>query len=207
MPPIAITGVEPGQRFLADLYRILISNPKKWSKTMLVVTYDEHGGFFDHVLPLNIPATINGIEFQTTGVRVPAFLISPHVKPGIPFSGALDHTSILQLLDDRFVKGEGYSVAVNERQKHLDRILNAISEKPQFSGPPELELKPLITTAAQAIKKSELITTPSAPPTANAAAFHETANKVAEEHPQLLKSPGWEKLDAYLARPVTSKAS
>ena len=114
----APTGVEPGQKFLADVYNTVIANPEKWAKTLLVVTYDEHGGFFDHVPPLNIPATINGIEFQTTGVRVPAFLISPHVKPGQPFNGALDHTSILQLLDDRFVRGEGYSVAVNERQKY-----------------------------------------------------------------------------------------
>ncbi len=66
----APTGVEPGQKFLADIYNTLIAKPEKWARTLLVVTYDEHGGFFDHVPPLNIPATINGIEFQTTGARL-----------------------------------------------------------------------------------------------------------------------------------------
>lgn len=203
----APTGVEPGQKFLADIYNTLIANPEKWAKTLLVVTYDEHGGFFDHVPPLNIPATINGIELQTTGVRVPAFLISPHVKPGQPFNGALDHTSILQLLDDRFIRGEGYSVAVNERQTYLNRILNALQAEPQLGRPPKLEMKRSITAAAKAIMDAITVKAPSAPPTPNAEAFKETANKVAEEHPHLLKAPGWEKLDAYLARPTVSRTA
>ena len=45
----APTGVQPGQAFLSELYQTLTSNPARWSKTMLVITYDEHGGFFDHV--------------------------------------------------------------------------------------------------------------------------------------------------------------
>ncbi len=137
-------------------------------------------------------------------VRVPAFLVSPHVKPGQPFSGALDHTSILQLLDDRFVTGEGYSVAVNERQKYLNRILNALNDKPQLGEPLRIEPKRSITAAAKAILKSVFVKAPSAPPTPNAEAFHETANKIAEQHPHLLREPGWEKLDAYLAAPKVS---
>src|ERR1700742_5226232 len=105
---------------------------------MLVITYDEHGGFFDHVTPPNIPVTINGVAIKTTGVRVPAFVVSPYVKPGSVFTGPLDHTSLLQLLDDRFTKGEGYSDAVNQRQKYLNRILNALTAAPAISAPPQM---------------------------------------------------------------------
>jgi phospholipase C len=98
---------------------------------MLVVTYDEHGGFFDHVPPLKISTTINGTRISATGVRVPTFIISPYVKPGSVFTGLLDHTSLLQLLDDRFVKGEGYSIEVNQRQTVLNRILNALTKTPR----------------------------------------------------------------------------
>jgi phospholipase C len=42
----APTDVQPGQRFLADVYNLLTSNPARWLTTLLVVTYDEHGGFF-----------------------------------------------------------------------------------------------------------------------------------------------------------------
>jgi len=82
----APTGVQPGQAFLADLYATLISNPARWAKTMLVVTYDEHGGFFDHVPPFEIPITINGVTLPTTGVRVPAFVVSTLRLGGICIS-------------------------------------------------------------------------------------------------------------------------
>ena len=55
----------------------------------MIVTYDEHGGFFDHVSPLEISTDVAGYQFQTTGLRVPAFLVSPYVAPGGVFSGDL----------------------------------------------------------------------------------------------------------------------
>jgi phospholipase C len=186
----APTGIAPGQAFLADIYRVLTGNPGRWAKTMLIVTYDEHGGFFDHVAPLDIPATINGVQIATTGVRVPALIVSPHVKPGSVFTGPLDHTSLLQLLDDRFVKGEGYSDAVNQRQKSLNRILNALIPVPQTAPPPPM---PAIAAPARVVAP-----VPAAPNTANARALHLAAKKIAAEHPQYLKQPGWEKLNGYL---------
>ena len=85
------TGVAPGQAFLADIYQT-ISASKRWDETLMIVTYDEHGGFFDHVSPLEISTDVAGYQFQTTGLRVPAFLVSPYVAPGGVFSGDLDHT-------------------------------------------------------------------------------------------------------------------
>jgi phospholipase C len=189
----APTGIQPGQDFLADLYLTLISNPVRWAKTLLIVTYDEHGGFFDHVSPLAIPTTIAGVSLTTTGVRVPAFLISPYVQAGAVFSGALDHTSILQLLDDRFVKGEGYSAAVNDRQIHLNRILNALDNAPRMGNPPQL-------AQSQSVLPKSVSAIPTAPKTANSEAFDQAAHKMAADHPELMAQPGWERLQQYLAQ-------
>ncbi|HEY2009598.1 MAG TPA: alkaline phosphatase family protein [Rhizomicrobium sp.] len=195
----APTGIAPGQAFLADIYRILTGNPGRWAKTMLIVTYDEHGGFFDHVRPLDIPATINGAKISTTGVRVPALIVSPYVKPGSVFTGPLDHTSLLQVLDDRFGKDGGYSDAVNARQKSLDRIGKALTPSPAIAAPPAMPAIGVPARTAAAV--------PAAPNTANAQALHLAARKLAAEHPQYLKQPGWEKLNRYLAAPAIAPKS
>ena len=115
------TGIAKGQAFLAQVYADVTANPARWARTMLIVTYDEHGGFFDHVPPLPIPTVCGPHPFTTSGVRVPGFVVSPQVTPGRVFNRNLDHTSILQLLADKFTPGHGYSVATNARQGFLDR--------------------------------------------------------------------------------------
>jgi phospholipase C len=188
----APTGIAPGQAFLADIYRTLTSNPARWEKTLLVVTYDEHGGFFDHVVPMDVSTTINGAGIQTTGVRVPAFLISPHVGPGTVFDRPLDHTALLQLLDDRFSPGHGYSDAVNARTAHFDRISNALLDVPTGVPTPKIPTqKAIVPKGATAV--------PSAPNTRNAQALDRAARKLASEHPELIAQPGWEKLNQYIA--------
>ena len=188
------TGVAPGQAFLADIYETLTSNPARWAKTMLVITYDEHGGFFDHFAPLSIPTMVAGQQIARTGVRVPGFVVSPHVAPGTVFTGPLDHTSILQLLDDRFGGGPGYSVAVNQRQVFLDRLLNTLAPSAQVSPPSPL---PSVTVPVATI--THTVAKPTAPSTPNAHALHIAARKLADDHPDLIAQPGWEKLKEYLA--------
>ena len=148
------TGISYGQDFLADIYNTLISNTELWSKTMMIVTYDEHGGFFDHVPPLNIPANAGDQFFPYSGVRVPAFVISPHVEPGTVFQGPLDHTSILQLLADRFRPDQTYSNAVTERQKHLVRLSTILSLHP----PTTIRTPKIPKSAAADIKKAKKAT-------------------------------------------------
>src|ERR1043166_2376663 len=117
-PPSAITH---GQQFLKRIYSDLITNWERWLKTLMIVTYDENGGFFDHVPPLAIPtkprpeANFTYGPFTTTGPRVPAYLISPFVKRRSVFSGALDQTSILKCIAKRFGDGR-YSPEVDSRQ-------------------------------------------------------------------------------------------
>ena len=73
---------------------------------MLIVTFDEHGGFFDHMPPLTVsydPPDAAYPRFETTGVRVPALVVSPLVAAQQVYSRPLDHTSILQFLAERSV--------------------------------------------------------------------------------------------------------
>jgi phospholipase C len=98
---------------------ILMSNPKVWEKTALIISYDENGGFFDHVTPPTAPpgtpgeyvtvpnlagiATSEGIRGPIgLGFRVPCTIISPFSRGGLVSSDAFDHTSQLRLLEKRF---------------------------------------------------------------------------------------------------------
>jgi phospholipase C len=115
-PPLP---VGPGEVFLKKIYDILTSNPTRWKKTVMILTYDEHGGFYDHVTPLPIPYDPpqgNYRPFKCTGVRVPSIIISPLVSAGRVHPGDLDHTSILQFIAERFDPKSGYSPAVKSRR-------------------------------------------------------------------------------------------
>jgi len=114
------TPIAFGQGFLQRTYNAITANPVRWGKTLMIVTYDEHGGFFDHVAPLPVTTPIPpGAEYQvpmtTTGVRVPGFLISPWIQAGGVHSEPIDHTAILALLGKRFSPDGVYSAAVTAR--------------------------------------------------------------------------------------------
>jgi phospholipase C len=74
---------------------------------LLVILYDEHGGTYDHVLP---PATVSpdglnhqGFDFTRLGLRVPAVLVSPHIrKQTVESTTVYDHTSLLATVKDIF---------------------------------------------------------------------------------------------------------
>ncbi|HYE26772.1 MAG TPA: alkaline phosphatase family protein [Allosphingosinicella sp.] len=175
------TGIGGGQDLVRDLYETLTSNTERWARTLLIVTYDEHGGFFDHVPPLPVTTRIRDRLLPTTGPRVPALLVSPHVGRGTVFSEKLDHTAFLQLLAERFTPGQGYSLAVNERlaQNVLGRLSNALKGTPRTGKPPkmgeELEFK-----AVQPQGPAGASNTPMG------VAFFEAAQRLEREHPELV---------------------
>jgi phospholipase C len=100
-----------GDDLIASVYNALRANETLWSKSLLILMWDEHGGFYDHVLPPSaVPPDHNHQEFdfKQYGVRVPTLLISKWVKPGSVYrttEGVLDHTSILAFLSDKYELG------------------------------------------------------------------------------------------------------
>ena len=203
--PTRITG---GQRLVADLYGILTGNEERWAKTLLIVTYDEHGGFFDHVPPLPIMKQVGPQHFPETGPRVPALLISPHVDPGRVFREPVDHTAFLALLAERFTPGLPYSDAVAERQSSyagFGRLSAALRPTARAGTPARIE-RPLSVSAMSAIEsvtgmERGLASMDDAPDadTPTAVAFDRAARRTAERHPELLADPDWSGLAQYVA--------
>jgi phospholipase C len=83
-----------GEQYYKDIYEALRASPQ-WNQTLLVITYDEHGGYYDHVpTPLNVPPPGDGessypekgVLFNRLGVRLPFLLISPWIPKGIVVS-------------------------------------------------------------------------------------------------------------------------
>ena len=115
-------NVSCGEQLLAQVFQALVANPTLFATTLLIVTYDEHGGVFDHVTPPTatspfLQGTVTGFDYSSYGVRVPALFINPYVKPGIfqapttalPF----DHTSLLATLKAQFNLSGSLSPRVN----------------------------------------------------------------------------------------------
>jgi phospholipase C len=96
--------IRRGQAFVSQVVRSLTNSPL-WPRTLLIVTYDEWGGFFDHVRPPMLPDDFVPTateEHNTAGFRVPAYLVSPFAPRGRVGHGQLDHTSMLKLVEWRF---------------------------------------------------------------------------------------------------------
>jgi len=135
-----------GERLIARVYDALRNGPA-WEQTLFIITYDEHGGIYDHVPP---PAAVppdalqhDGFTFNRYGVRVPAVIVSPWVPAGSiirPPDGSahpFDHTSILATLRKLFDLGD----PLTRRDAAAPDLLHALSlDTPSNSGPANLQV-------------------------------------------------------------------
>jgi len=100
-----------GEALLKTIYETIRTSPH-WESSVLIITYDEHGGFYDHVPP---PQTVApgdtptdpenshfSFDFTQLGVRVPAIVISPLIPGGIIDHSVYDHTSVLATVEHIF---------------------------------------------------------------------------------------------------------
>ncbi|HEY8034166.1 MAG TPA: alkaline phosphatase family protein [Methylobacter sp.] len=104
-------NIQAGQKFVAQIIDAVMKSPN-WQRTALFFTYDEHGGFYDHVAPPKAcsPDDIQPIlesgdvpgKFDRLGVRVPMIVISPYAKKHYVSHTVYDHTSILRFIQMRF---------------------------------------------------------------------------------------------------------
>ena len=88
-------SVREGERLIKQVYEAIRAGPK-WEETLFLITYDEHGGFYDHVTPpfegVPVPDSniaSNGFKFDQLGVRIPTIAISPWIPRGTIVSDAL----------------------------------------------------------------------------------------------------------------------
>jgi len=130
------SDIRDGQRFLHDVVTTLLEHPAVWKNTVLFVTYDEHGGFFDHVRPPPAcnplePTVVYDYSFNQYGFRVPLLIVSPFVKRGYVSHADTDHTSMTRFIQHWLGLG-----ALSKRDANAWPFLDAFDfEHPDTSVP------------------------------------------------------------------------
>jgi len=141
-PPHVVTL---GEQLIADVYNCVRGGPA-WPETLLVITYDEHGGCYDHVgppaaVPPETPQPGQIFKFDRYGIRVPAVIVSPYIRPGTilrPAAGSkpFDHTSLIATLRKRF----GLGAPLSSRDGSAPDLSGAFSlPTPDNGGPARLD--------------------------------------------------------------------
>jgi phospholipase C len=133
----APSGISDGQEFLMQVYNAITSSLSFWSRSLTLVGYDEHGGFFDHVSPplvrTDAPAGASYAPFLSLGPRTPAYVLSPFVKAGACVHDVFDHTSVLKFIAEKF-GGGSYSAEVDPRP--VASLSKALSFDQPITNPP-----------------------------------------------------------------------
>lgn len=152
-----------GETLMATVYNALRGSTS-WKNTLLIITYDEHGGCYDHVQPPDATSPDSAIgpvpdkfAFDAYGVRVPAVIVSPWVpagskirnpqggdgKSGTPF----DHTSIIKTVRELFLNGGGQLTA---RDGAAPSLMSALSLPDATNlGPLNINAPPVPSTSKQ----------------------------------------------------------
>lgn len=90
-----------GQELISSVYQALAESPQ-WKNIIFVLTYDEHGGFYDHVSPPQTQDDLAAQGFNQLGFRVPAMVMGPYAKQNYHSMVQYDHTSALKTLQNAF---------------------------------------------------------------------------------------------------------
>ena len=177
-----------GEDFLRLTYEAATANPEIWKETLMVVYYDEHGGFYDHVVPPDFVSQTTAnppFKFDSLGPRIPGILVSPWVDPGSVCHELFDHTSVLQLLAELFTPGTPYSDAVAARAAQAPGIASisaALRSTPAASPPPHPPSMPILVRSAL----GDNIATP--PDSVMGQSFEQAANDMIAQQPEGIRN-------------------
>jgi phospholipase C len=120
------SDVRAGQSLVLETYEALRNSPN-WQDTLLVIVYDEHGGFYDHVTPPPLDVE-DGSGYATYGVRVPALLVGPRVTRQVCHQ-QFDHTSIIKTILTRFAANPEQAIAnMGRRVEHAQHVGVALAK-------------------------------------------------------------------------------
>jgi phospholipase C len=153
------TFLQKGAANTAKILNALLASPS-WSSSAFILTYDEFGGEFDHVIPARVippdgtaPMLTAGEpagDFAHTGFRVPFVIVSPWVKPHFVSHTTREFTSILRLIEDRF------GVApLTARDAAADNMMEFFDfSTPHWLTPPALPLQPTNGACNKSLEKA-----------------------------------------------------
>jgi phospholipase C len=138
--------IQVGEDFVSRVVKAAMQGPG-WPETLLIWTYDEHGGYYDHVrpplalVPDDVPPGIEGAPhtlpggYDRYGFRVPTVIVSPYAKPSYVSHVTHDHTSILKLIETKW-----NLPAITFRDANADNLLDSLD----FNSPPAFLEPPLL---------------------------------------------------------------
>jgi len=121
-PPADIMA---GQELVSKVFHAVSQGPP-WNETLLVIVYDEHGGFYDHQHPSVTPED-DDPDFREYGARVPAFVISPWSKQSYVTTDCYDHATIIKTILLRFCRKDDQIPDMGARvnaARHLGGLLS-----------------------------------------------------------------------------------
>jgi phospholipase C len=148
-------NIASGEQFAAQVVAAVMQGPG-WQNTLLIWTFDEHGGYYDHVIPPsaiapdNIPPDTDGGPayqgFARYGFRVPCAVISPWARPHYVSHKVFDHTSICALIETKW-----NLPAMTWRDANANNMLDMLDlSRPAFRQPPPLA-RPLLDSTPGAL--------------------------------------------------------
>ena len=149
-------NIAVGEEFSAQVINAVINGPD-WDRTLLILTYDEHGGYYDHVPPpaaiapdsigpILVPGQSGFDGFNRYGFRVPFAIVSPWARPHYVSHQVFDHTSILKLVQTKW-----NLPALTFRDANAIPMLDMLDlSHPHFAEPPQLA-QPLAVTDPTAL--------------------------------------------------------
>lgn len=154
--------VRHGENLIADVYEALRKSAR-WDETLLVVTYDEHGGFYDHVEPPGTvdpkkngqpkPDALTGFDFTRLGVRVPTVLVSPLIPSQTVVKDVFDHTSLIATARRLFAPG---AAALTERDAAATTFDQVLSLAAPRDTPKKLNRETLEVAASKRVGQGPL---------------------------------------------------
>jgi phospholipase C len=144
------SNVQDGQSFLFRVVSAIMASPSVWESSIIFVTWDEHGGYYDHVTPpIGCPPDDNlpkDSDFAHLGFRTPFFAISPFAKRGYVSHYTSDHTSILRFVEAW--QGLGALTARDANAWPLFDMFDFSAPPPASPSPPDASLATISTDPA-----------------------------------------------------------
>ncbi len=148
-----------GEAFVWSIANAVLTSPV-WSSSMLVITYDEHGGYYDHVPPFAVPNP-DGIhpnvpnyapdDYTLSGFRVPTIVVSPWAKRDYVSHVQREHTSILA-----FIEKKWNLPPLTRRDAAADNLLDIFDfSKPSFAKPPHIPIPDALGPTVKCIQAGQ----------------------------------------------------
>lgn len=149
-----------GEALVWEVYNAIFTSPNLWDNTLLIITFDEHGGCYDHIVPpgqygenavepveIAAPPDLSGygqwddFDFWRLGLRVPTIMVSPYIKKNTIINAPMSHTSFLRTMHKKWglaslSKREDASPYFHDTGLFCSTLQRAdMSEMPKFAAP------------------------------------------------------------------------